>query len=75
MSAQSTPTAARRCPKCGEPYTTRGPARRLEADGVALARFYRHTHAGRVFLHEIEWFDESDDRPPIESYLGLEGES
>jgi hypothetical protein len=41
---------------------------------VALGRYYRHTNAGRVFLHRIEWFDESEDRPPIESYLGLEGE-
>ena len=75
MSTQPTPTAPRRCPRCGEPYATRGPARRLEADGVALGRYYRHTHAGRVFLHRIEHFDESSERPPIESYLELEGES
>jgi len=75
MSTQPTPTAPRRCPRCGEPYTTRGPARRLEADGVALARFYRCTAAGRVFLHEIEHFDESSERPPIDSVLELEGEA
>jgi hypothetical protein len=75
MSAQSARTGRRRCPKCGEPYTTRGPARRLEADGVSLGRYYRCTAAGRVFLHEIEWFDESEDRPPIDSVLELEGET
>jgi hypothetical protein len=42
---------------------------------VALARFYRCTAAGRVFLHEIEHFDESSERPPIESFLGLEGDA
>jgi hypothetical protein len=75
MSTQPTPTAPRRCPRCGEPYTTKGPARRLEADGVTLGRYYRHTHAGRVFLHRIEHFDESSERPPIDSVLDLEGES
>lgn len=54
-----------RCPRCGHPYATRGPRRRLEADDVALGRFYRHTHRGRVYLHEIEWFDESGGRPPV----------
>jgi len=72
MSTQPTP---QRCPKCGESYATKGPARRLEADNVALGRFYRCTAAGRVFLHEIEHFDESGDRPPIESFLELEGEA
>lgn len=75
MSTQPTPTAARRCPKCGEGYATKGPARRLEAEDVDLGRYYRHTHAGRVFLHEIEHFDESEDRPPIDSVLELEGEA
>jgi len=69
MSAQSTP---RRCPQCGEPYTTRGPARRLEADGVSLGRYYRCTAAGRVFLHEIEWFDH-DTRSPVRA-SELEGD-
>lgn len=74
MSAQSAPSDRRRCPRCGEPFATKGPARRLEADGVALARYYRHTHAGRVFLHRIEHFDESGERPPIESFLEVEGD-
>jgi hypothetical protein len=42
---------------------------------VSLGRYYRHTHAGRVFLHRIEHFDESGERPPIESVLDLEGDS
>jgi len=75
MSAQSSSNAPRRCPQCGEPYATRGPARRLEAADVTLGRYYRHTHAGRVFLHRIEHFDESGERPPIESVLDLEGET
>jgi hypothetical protein len=74
MSTQPAGGAPRRCPKCGQPYTTRGPARRLEAENVSLGRYYRHTHAGRVFLHRIEHFDESGERPPIELVLELEGE-
>lgn len=72
MSTQPTPTAARRCPKCGEGYATKGPARRLEAEDVDLGRYYRHTHAGRVFLHEIEWFDH-DTRSPVRA-SELEGD-
>jgi hypothetical protein len=78
MSTQPTaPTAPRRCPLCGQPYEARGPARRLDAEGVRLARYYKHTHAGRVFLHAIEHFDESSERPPIGSCLdlGLEGDA